>query len=682
MFLKGLLIVNLGKMTALSIGVAGVLVCLEADDSEAIELSPFSVDNDSANAGHVPTVESFLNAPTGSLSFEFGELFDSPGLFASSSDAGAFGSVFSSRGVANTPFFGAASLSTYVDGVPSLSPYAFPAELVGVESSVFRKGTQSAYQGQNSPAGTLRILTRSAGSEPDSSYSVSVGESSLFSDQFQVLRPLEVWDGGLALTGYRKTQDGFVDAAADGNTNKGDIDRSGVRLKLNGTLLPGLEGQFVFALDDVKDGEQAFTPLGGDAFVSLNDFLGATESQHAVAGATVKGRLGDNEWTLTSSRTKWELGPYLTQFDFGLPFISDLNQVQEQETHEFDFRSSSEARIVWEFGAYSQERESEGGVSREMVGIGVIENSTFELEESNYALWGNVSSRVGEALNFGGGIRGDRTASAFNKVNVLLPPDDDDQLNPMSREEESLQGDLFATLELSERQLWTVRLSSAEKPGGYSTYTDSEQYLEHSRERIDGIELMGEWSSENNLWGGDVAFFRNEIDGYHVERSITQTDYATFNAGDVVSKGGEFSLWVRPNELFEIDFRYGYTDASFVEYFDPATGEDLAENRVPFIPEDLASISLVWNLSERWRLVGNGRYVGRVFYDEKEDVSFRAESYVTSALSLAYENEGLTVELGARNLFDEEYVSFINPGIGQQINGDPRQSYIKFSLSH
>ena len=221
MFLKGLLIVNLGKMTALSIGVAGVLVCLEADDAEAIELSPFSVDYDSVNGGHVLTVESFLNAPTESVSYEFGDLFDSPGLFSSSSDAGSFGSVYSSRGVANTPFFGAASISTYVDGVPALSPYAFPAELAGVERSIFEKGSQSAYQGQSSPAGTLRISTRSAGAEPESSYSVSVGESSLFSDRFQVLRPLELWDGGIALTGYRKTQDGFVEPGPDGSTNKG-----------------------------------------------------------------------------------------------------------------------------------------------------------------------------------------------------------------------------------------------------------------------------------------------------------------------------------------------------------------------------------------------------------------------------------------------------------------------------
>ena len=120
---------------------------------------------------------------------------------------------------------------------------------------------------------------------------------------------------------------------------------------------------------------------------------------------------------------------------------------------------------------------------------------------------------------------------------------------------------------------------------------------------------------------------------------------------------------------------YAYTDARFRSgvlpgsAFTIGTDVDIADRRVPLVPEHKLNLGLAWDIDARTRLSGALTAVSAQFMDNDEPNSLgvKIPSYAVLDLKLAHEFGWGRLALAANNLLDERYYTY---GVRSQFTAD------------
>lgn len=338
-------------------------------------------------------------------------------------------------------------------------------------------------------------------------------------------------------------------------------------------------------IDDFNDGTPRFVPLGGDPFKVNSDLKGKQE-QNADSQALRIAYAGDGYEVLSvSSRRNWELNPLLLDADLTpVPFLAmRFKQDQYQYSQEFRIRSKK-INTDWDWSAGVFASTGKINQKRLLTILEVFEDNTrARFEEDNYALFGQLSYNALNNIRLHAGLRFDYVDKRFKRnrqdpflgaIPRLKDHDDYFYVSPK----------LGIDYQLSDKVLFYANTSLAYKPGGFVASTDMPSLAEFDKERLWGNELGVKTKWADDSIQANLALFYYDIKDYQLERFTSPVDFTVVNAPKVTSYGLEVELQAELREGLTAETALGYTHIEFEKYRDPASGKNLAGNKVPYVP--------------------------------------------------------------------------------------------------
>jgi len=626
-----------------------------------------------------------------------------PNLFFSTSDTRGYGDIVTLRGQGNTLFFGPPAVGLYVDDVPYSDAFLYPGELLRIESVEVRPGPQGAGYGRNAPGGLIEITTLAATAERRFGGRVEAGSHEARAFSGFSAGPLG-GGAGHVLQLYYRERDGFLRNTFLGS-RPDDRSVAGALGMLVWRPRDDFEAKLRLAAERVRDGAQRISALSGnpnpfavtdDPFTVSSNTPGENEIDRYQASLHLRKDFGWGRAKSITAWQDWELGPQITDLDLGSsPFpltesVSTIFQDQSLFTHEFRFEGpAGKVPLEWRAGAFYMHKETDGDATRffpvlDPITAEVTQRTLFEFDEDNLALFGRGSYEVTDDLVLEAGGRLDfhdvamwrsraQTVSGFPGA----PPV---ELDPSS-EAVYFSPTAGARYRISEELTTFARSGLGIKPHGFTAFSDDPDLAAFGEER--------NWSNEIGLryWCPDhrlnvvLRAFWNLIDDYQLNVTVPDsTNFVVVNAEEVTSRGIEAELQWQPLPNLGMRGSLGWTDAEFDTYRNPfhdpadaATGPPGYDGRrVPFIPEFTVSGGVRYDLPRGFFVAANVTAGGETFYDPANDPGFREGGYVVWDAKAGYECDHWGVTLFGRNLFDEEYYTFINPGINAGAPGAPQ----------
>lgn len=178
----------------------------------------------------------------------------------------------------------------------------------------------------------------------------------------------------------------------------------------------------------------------------------------------------------------------------------------------------------------------------------------------------------------------------------------------------------------------------------------------------------------------NLAIFYIDIDDKQVsEVDLNTSTVAITNAAKAHSHGVELELQARPIQGLDIFAGFGYAEAKFddftaLEWNDTYTAlvqKDYKNNYLPYAPQ------YTYNLGVQYRhpsgFLGRVDFLGKdKFYGNYANTA-EQKAYQTVNLRLGLEGEHFDFILWGKNVFDEEYVTYVAPyGYDVGVDGPPQ----------
>ncbi|MBX7483142.1 TonB-dependent receptor [Qipengyuania qiaonensis] len=419
------------------------------------------------NLQDVPVSAATLDASTVRTIFDAGAEVTAlaarvPGLFVESSN-GRAAPRFYIRGLGNTDFDLAASqpVSVVMDEVvmENVTLKSFP--IFDVERIEVLRGPQGTLFGRNTPAGIVKIDTVKPGDEFAVAGAISYGSFNSFSADGGVTVPIMPGVVSLRLSGLWQQRDNWVD---NGFTGEEDaygaysevagraqlLITPGDRLSILGSYaIRDLDGQSTLFranilgpgdndLNDNYDRDTVFYDAGGRNEASYKAEIATAKVDYEADFATFT---SITSWANSegSSRGDIDGGNLVTGPGF-IPFPSDTQDSidLEQFTQEVRIASNSGGMIDWQVGGFYF--DSDFDVTT--VGFDFPPPVTVNHTNESWAVFGQVSSRLGDALKLTAGLRYTEDEKDFVVVSGAAP-------QPTSVSDERISWDLAAFYDVS-----------------------------------------------------------------------------------------------------------------------------------------------------------------------------------------------------------------------------------------
>lgn len=146
-------------------------------------------------------------------------------------------------------------------------------------------------------------------------------------------------------------------------------------------------------------------------------------------------------------------------------------------------------------------------------------------------------------------------------------------------------------------------------------------------------------------------------------------DFNTVNAGSSSLWGFELGLEGQPTNELSLFGNLGYVKTEFDNFV--SNGQDFSGNRFPFAPEWTGAIGGSYTFNNGVFLTAEGVYTDDSFSDAGNDPTRKNDDRFVVNASIGYEEDNWNAILFARNLFDEDYLTSIDQGIGNARAGEP-----------
>lgn len=185
-------------------------------------------------------------------------------------------------------------------------------------------------------------------------------------------------------------------------------------------------------------------------------------------------------------------------------------------------------------------------------------------------------------------------------------------------------------------------------------------------------EIGGNLDIINNTLSTNFALYYIDVKDIQITKFVKSLGGRMVqNAGSAVSKGFELGLKARPCSGFYLYANYGFADAKFKDYttdIKDAAGNaqtvDYSNNRIPFAPRSTFNVgaNISCNIKnnpvlDRISLDASYMRIGRVYWTEENDLS--EPSYNTVDARLTVEKNIFSLEFWGKNIFDEDYRTFL-----------------------
>jgi iron complex outermembrane receptor protein len=594
-----------------------------------------------------------------------------PNLHINANAIQSYGDIMTIRGIANTQLFGAPGVQLYVDGVPQADVSSYASTLYDVESIEVLRGPQGYKFGKSVTGGAINIQTESPGNERSSELSTSYASYNTQKYNLSSNGPLsEGFSYSMAI--QRALSDGFLNNVS-GSNNSSKTWHGALKFFMdqgNGTRI-----SFGSNFETHELGAQPIVNRNqSDFYYRATDFDEYTDIDRNQQFLTFESDMDSFRFVSISNRNDWSMNP--NRLDMDIDVIpanyqtSEIIQIQEEWTQEFRLESQVDSELEWNLGVFYADSEIKGDATRHFFGMDEV--TRYTLESVNMSVFSSIGKAFSDQNHLSLSLRYDNFEKSMVRTKISLmapkPP------YPRSKDFSSLSPSFLWEHTFADGFTGNARMTYAEKPGGFSAYSNDETQSEFSEEQTMAYELSFLFNPSDS-WGVNLTGYLNDIENYQFELpdpSGMSTDYYVANADEVIAKGIEIEGFIKPSELVTFSVAYGICDSKYKEF----TGSGLEGKKVSFVPDH----TLAFSMNYRFK---NGIYgqigtktIGETFYwnYDGNNPSDKITNYTLLDANLGYDFDYLKINLFGLNLTQEEYyTSLVNnlpdtPGIA----GSPR----------
>lgn len=628
-----------------------------------------------------PTTQVILNADVTQPDFALPALAaEIAGFAVGSNQSRSFTDTFAIRGLTNTPIFGAPAVTIYLDDLPLGSGFTFPSDLTGFTQGELLRGPGAGTRfGRNGPGGILLLSTPPNTDRASGSLAVSAGDYGHLSATYTASSANNA-KGDAYVAATDSERDGYV----TNTTLDQDVDYKETatalarfRWRPTETVEVTLLGNFLQA----RDGAQPLVPLGGPYHEVQRSAEGVAELDSFNLALTAAFELGSGRLTATTGYSDWDMGPYSNTLDFGFAELGNGSTLQQQNlSEEIIFTSAAGSDLEWRIGGFFNDGQTNGGFVRQFGGF-TFEESTYQFEVTDLAIFGEATFAATDALDITLGLRGVSTEMDSERIEIIPVP----QVTLAKHESETALPHLNARYDLGNGTTAFANFAMGYKTGGFSAFTGNAVLAPYDAEYTTAYEAGVTHATADGRYAVTVRAYFYDIDDYQIERSFATApngadDYLVVNADSAESIGGELELTWRPAKGLDLSAAYGLTDTTLSNFTDPYAGTVYDGNRVPYVPSYDLHLQARYQHDSGFFAGASLTTLGKTYYTEAEDPTFAQDTYTLLDARIGYATDKYRISVSGRNLTDEEYYSAITPGTFHGTPGAPRTWQAELTL--
>ena len=569
----------------------------------------------------------------------------------------------------------------YVDDVSYSAGMAFDTELFDIERIEVLRGPQGTLYGRNTMGGIVNIITKKPGNLWEGKASVGYGGYDSQDYRAAIRGPLVKDKLFFGLSGVKAKRDGFGDNTYLG-TEPDDRDGLSGRGIVRWLPTDALDITLSMNAERIRDGIPPMAPIEkvrSDPGKVTYDYDGYNNMDSNGQSLRV---VYDTPWFKLTSITARR------DFDYDSDGDSDFSPAnmvvynckfyQDQWTQELRLQSLEDSGAMkWLVGAYYLKEDLDSDILGKFPegypawGLPPFKDQQLNfMDTEGYAFFGQATYTLFEKLGLTAGLRYDR-----DKKEIDWRQSYDQDL--------SMWGMIPSTLKADDEwdewspkvaidYRWTPSLMSyisaakGYRSGGFNYMTKDPAYISYDPEYSWNYELGLKSSWLDNRLMLNLAAFYIDWQDQQIRVSHSLAEQIFKNAGESHSQGFEVEMVARPVRGLELTAGVGYTDAKFDDYkdpiYDPMTGLKIGEeihddNRIPYVPK------YTCNVAAQYRHASGvfGRIEMQRFDDFYHDAgnTQKEDAYQLVNARLGYEWEHFDIYLWAKNVFDEEYVTYM-----------------------
>jgi iron complex outermembrane recepter protein len=577
------------------------------------------------------------------------------------------------------------------------------ATLFDIEQVEVLRGPQGTRYGANAIGGLIYMRSAAPTDEWAGLVEVGAGQDDALSGGIAVGGPLTD-DGSLSFraSAHRHESDGFRENAFLDRDDTNGRDETSVRGKLLWEPSDDWRVLWTTMLSDVDNGYDAFAI--DNSLTVLSDDPGR-DAQRSLGSALKLTWEGGERFDFTSITSVADSDiDFSFDADWGnaqawAPFTYDFISVNHREretlSQEFRLASSDGGRLFddttdWLVGLYLLDLDetlstlNQGEYVDPLSGFAdsLDDALASRFEATNAALFGQLDVDIGESGEVAFGLRVETRRTDYADSNGLrLDPD-----------ETMVGGEFSYRHHFNEGLTAFVALSRGYKAGGFNLGPVPAGGRQFAQESLWSLETGIKALMLDGSLSFDGTVFYSQRDDQQVRTSVqlNPNDPASFifftdNAAQGKSVGAEAQLRWLPVEAFELYASIGLLDAEFDEFSNDSF--DLAGRDQAHAPNYTLALGGAYRhpagFFARLDLSARDEFYFDVSHDRRSD------AYGLARARVGFETETWSVELWARNLFDEPYAVrgfwFGNepPDFANELyirRGDPRQLGVTFEM--
>ena len=497
----------------------------------------------------------------------------------------------------------------------------------------------------------------------------------------------------LRFSAHQHQSNGFRDNSYLARQDTNGRDETTMRGKVR--WLAGDDWQLDLALmfADVDNGYDAFAI--DNSYTVLSDKPG--KDAQRSSGASVKAQY--TGWESVSFTSITALADSDIQFgfdaDWGNPdswapvtydYVSTSDRERKTLSQEFRFVGEQ-----WLAGIYAMQLQDElstfdrGDYYDPFYDFADSLNATFasDYEANSFAAFGQYEFELAAATKLSFGLRAERRSTAYDDSSGLRA----------SPSESMLGGELALSHAHSDRMTSFLTLSRGYKAGGFNLGVVPNARRNFDAEVMWNLELgfKSTWAEDSLRINASIFYAQREDQQVRTSFQIDPGDPTSFvfftdNAAQGETLGLEADMRWLPSDAWELYATVGLLDATFDKFLTPQV--DLSGRRQAHAPAATLAIggrySHTSGFFARIDLSSRSEFYFDVSHDQKSD------AYALANARIGFETGSWSVQLWARNLFDEDYAVrgffFGNeppdfPPTLYTRFGDPQQLGISFDMS-
>ncbi|MBX3253131.1 MAG: TonB-dependent receptor [Chitinophagaceae bacterium] len=610
-----------------------------------------------------------------------------------STNGGDERNVTSIRGITTTSYDPA--IATYVDGVNQFTLDSYSSQLLDIERIEVLRGPQGTLYGRNAMGGVINIITKQPGDKATVFAEVNFGNYNQQRYELGFKTPLIKNKLYLGAAGMYSKRDGYYTNTFNNRSfDDQKIAAGNYYLKYK----PAEKWMISFNLRHQAHRNNGAYPLVmgvEDAFEKPYEL-----SQNAV-GEMVDNTMfsslvinyagrGFNFSSQTAYQNNYRYYKNAIDGDFspadivtiGNNYGKPWNKVKTW-TQEFRFTSpaASASRLQWTAGTYlfSDDRPTRQathyGEDAGLYGIPDINFSTINSSKGKgegIAFYGQATYRILEKLDFTAGIRYDYEHKKYHMMGEYQP-DGAEAIIIRPDTSSAVHSGAFSpraglTWRISDKSNVYGIYSRGFRTGGLTQLSDDPSQpplYRYDPEYSNNFEAGIKNSFLQNRLYLNVAVFYTNITGVQVP-TLVLPDAITIirNAGKLNSKGFEIEATATPVKGLQLNYNFGYTNASYADLKLSQNGAsvDLEGKKQIYTPEftSMLSAQYSYTIIPRQQLKaivrGEWMYLGRQYFDLNNSISQSPYSLLNARAGVSSKNADLMFWI--RNLGAKKYIAY------------------------